>query len=94
LATLRSSNRTCFSCSLVARGRTRRFVGREITEGVTRVETSGSGGTDTAEEDVENEVPEVVAVVVEGVGDVDIRREGGLIVRGMSDVAVSAEAGE
>ena len=94
MATLRSSNRTCFSSSVVARGRTGRFVGREITEGVTRVETRGSGGTDIAEEDVKNELAAGVVAVVEGVGDVDIRREGGLIVTGMSEVAVSAEAVE
>ena len=43
---------------------------------------------------MKNEVSAVVVGLVEGVVDVDIRREGGLIVAGMSDMAVSAEAGE
>jgi len=43
---------------------------------------------------VKNEVSAVVVGLVEGVVDVDIRREGGLIVAGMSDMAVSAEVGE
>lgn len=45
LASLRSSNRSCFSLSLVARGRTCRFGGREMTdEGDADVEEGIGGG--------------------------------------------------
>ena len=53
LANLRSSNRCCFSCSVVARGRTCRFGGREMTDGDLVLDEIGGAGIGAGDDDDE-----------------------------------------